>query len=362
VVDRLADHAGQPQVTASAYCQARQKVPPELFSALADHVTDHIDGEGLRKTWKGHRLMAVDGSGAQLPMHETTAEDFGLNHNGKPEGRISMLYDTQNHLVEDLTIDEPAVSEHELFMEHLGKVQKNDIIDFDAGYASSVIMAAVAGKSAFFVMRLTKSWNCVRELLESEGDESFTDILIPEGKKGLADWMPRSFRVRLVRDTAPDGSEVVYATNLLDRRKYRKSAIRSCYGERWQVEEGYKRIKARLGLTNWTGKRVECVLQDLYASAVVCNLSALFCLMCDEPKQPRKKKGQARKKAILNRTMALAKARNALWDMLRGVIDNEYVKKLLTRLSKRLEYTTPGQKKPRKKTIRRQYPINYVPA
>lgn len=361
-VDRLADHAGTPQVTASAYCQARQKVPPELFSELSNEVLKYLDGNGLRKKWKGHRVLAVDGSGAQLPAHSTTEDWFGLNGNGKPEARISMLYDVLNHLVEEISMDHTGIGEHEFFIGHLCKVQEGDLINFDAGYASRVNMAAVESKGAFFVMRLTKAWNCVKDLLQSDDDERFEDIEIPEGHKRLMPWMPRKFRVRLVRDTASDGSAVVYATNLLDRRIYKKSAIRKLYGDRWQIEEGYKRIKARLRLADWTGKRVDCVMQDLQASAVVCNLAGLFCLLADKPKQPRKKKGKPRKKAILNRSQALSKARLALWDTIAGVIDKEYVMKILHRLSSRLEYTVPGQRKPRKNTIRRQYPMSYVMA
>lgn len=360
-VDRLAEQTSLPQISASAYCQARQKVPHELLSSLSQHTLDFIDSENLRQKWKGHRVLAVDGSGAQLPLHPTTQARFALK-DGKPEARISMMYDVLNHLVEDITMDSIRVSEHELFQQHLGKVQENDIVIFDGGYASKINMASIISKNAFFIMRLTTQWTCVKELLESNENEWYVDFEILRKHPNLKDSMPKKFSVRLIKVTRRDGSQVVFATNLMNRKEYNINKIIELYKERWQIEEGYKRMKSRLLLTNWSGKRIECIFQDLHAVALVCNLGGLLCLCTERPKHPRKKKGKTRQVAKFNRSLALTKAKDIVWRMLTLTIDNEYINEVLIKLHKRYERSRIGEHKPRKDNKRRQYSTNYVMA
>jgi len=52
--------------TASAFCQAKKKIKPEFFIALRDETVryfyDLYEKAGLVKRWKGHLLLAIDGT------------------------------------------------------------------------------------------------------------------------------------------------------------------------------------------------------------------------------------------------------------------------------------------------------------
>jgi len=57
--------------TASAYCQARQKLKPELFTRLNQMVVEDFyrlyQANGAVKRWRGRRLLGADGTRLNLP-------------------------------------------------------------------------------------------------------------------------------------------------------------------------------------------------------------------------------------------------------------------------------------------------------
>ncbi len=65
----LAEVADVP--TASAYCQARRKLQPELFvhlnEVVAQRYTELSRGDGSLRLWQGRRVLGVDGSYLNLP-------------------------------------------------------------------------------------------------------------------------------------------------------------------------------------------------------------------------------------------------------------------------------------------------------
>ena len=63
----------QPEVimTGSAYCQARQKIKPELFvhlnASLVEEFTLLSQADQTWQTWRGHRVLGADGTKLNLP-------------------------------------------------------------------------------------------------------------------------------------------------------------------------------------------------------------------------------------------------------------------------------------------------------
>jgi hypothetical protein len=64
--------------TASAYCQARCRLPLALFRELlrrvADRIRPAVDGAG---TWHGHRVFVTDGSSFSMPDTPELQQHFG---------------------------------------------------------------------------------------------------------------------------------------------------------------------------------------------------------------------------------------------------------------------------------------------
>ena len=70
-------------VTAQAFSKARSKLKPEVFERLNQVLQQQIDRLGLRQTWRGLRVFAVDGSTVHLPLEPAMTRFFG-SHSGFP--------------------------------------------------------------------------------------------------------------------------------------------------------------------------------------------------------------------------------------------------------------------------------------
>ena len=92
-------------VTGSAFTQARYKVKPEVFEDLNKLVakTYHISS---KKQWKGHCLLAGDGSTLNLPSSKDIETYFGvysITDMGVKRylARVVLLYDVLNDFIID---------------------------------------------------------------------------------------------------------------------------------------------------------------------------------------------------------------------------------------------------------------------
>lgn len=95
--ETLGEDAGVGPVTASAFCQARSKLKPEVLEQLNDSLIEQAARQiGLRR-WRGFRVLAVDGSTARLPNTPAIEAHFGRPvGSGVPLARLSRLYDVLN--------------------------------------------------------------------------------------------------------------------------------------------------------------------------------------------------------------------------------------------------------------------------
>jgi hypothetical protein len=71
-------HLTKCSVTASAYCQARMKLPLSVFEQLLRSVSHALQHQPLDEgRWLGHRTFWVDGSSFSMPDTPTLQEHFG---------------------------------------------------------------------------------------------------------------------------------------------------------------------------------------------------------------------------------------------------------------------------------------------
>ncbi|WP_145234600.1 hypothetical protein [Urbifossiella limnaea] len=80
--------------TASAYCQARGRLPLAVLRSVTAALRPAVDAEGL---WRGHRTCFVDGTGVSLPDTPRLQRAFGQPTNqaagcGFPVARVLALF------------------------------------------------------------------------------------------------------------------------------------------------------------------------------------------------------------------------------------------------------------------------------
>lgn len=275
-------------VTAGAYTQARAKLDHEVFIKLNRKVyTNYWYNDGDYEKYKGHRLLAIDGSNIRLPNNSQIKDEFGSipinngsNTGDYSGGRASVIYDVLNELVLDSSLASSNVSELSLALEHLEFCQKNDLVLLDRGYPSYRLFTTLYQKNLDFVCRCSRvAFREVKKFLKQKDVFDIEVTLTPRNglrkqakKEGFH--VSNSITLRLVKVVLPKGEIEILATSLLDKSKYPLEDFKHLYNMRWGVETFFERLKGRLALENFTGKTVEAVKQDFYSTILVTNVES----------------------------------------------------------------------------------------
>ncbi|WLI10770.1 MULTISPECIES: transposase [Pseudomonas] len=142
-------------VAASSLCEARQKLPETVFKTLNDELISLWHAHRDTPTWKGHRVFAIDGSKINAPRglleygYKTPRET--TRH--YPCAMVSGLYNLQEQLIYDFELV-PHNDERRCVPEHLAKLEPGDLVIFDRGYFSYLILHQVLTSGQHAVFRL----------------------------------------------------------------------------------------------------------------------------------------------------------------------------------------------------------------
>lgn len=287
VLNEFCKKVNLPLVTSSALTQARSHLKHTAFIELNQEAIVKVcyqDNEYQR--YKGFRLLGVDGSKVYLPNEEEIVLEFGgtakNQHSDQiePFGMVSVLYDLLNHLALDSTLAQAKAYEVDLAIDHLAYTQANDLLLFDRNYPSYLWLATLVQQQRNFVGRCSRSsFKSVQQMFTGQGPDSrLVTIKVPasQQKKVRALGLPTKMTVRLVRLVLTTGEIEVLITSLLDEEVYPTAEFGDLYFLRWGSETFYDLIKTRLQLENFTGRTVEAVKQDFYATIFITGLETLL--------------------------------------------------------------------------------------
>lgn len=145
-------------VTKGAFSKARYKLKESAFVEVDRFIVNRFYRKKRYQKWNGHRLLAVDGSTARVPVNEESREYFGGIQPKKgafrPLARISQLYDVLNGLTVDARMVPYATAERDLAVQHLERCHKNDLLLFDRGYPAFWLFSLLLSMGVAFCARL----------------------------------------------------------------------------------------------------------------------------------------------------------------------------------------------------------------
>jgi hypothetical protein len=275
------------KVTNSAFCQARLKLSHTAFIELTEEaIVAPYYADGDYNKFRHFRLVGVDGSKVILPNSEALCDEFGsINFTHGKDGTVigkhpvaiaSVFYDVLNNLPIHSILAPHSAYEVDLAVEQLAYTQENDLIIFDRGYPSYYFLAVLMQMRRDFVGRCsTGSFKAAQEMFEEGAPESRIVTLRPGGanyKQIKSLGLPMEITVRFVRVVLDTGEVEVLVTSLLDEQEYPTEIFKELYYLRWGIETFYGTIKGRLTLENFTGKSVEAIKQDFYATIFISAL------------------------------------------------------------------------------------------
>jgi hypothetical protein len=310
-------HLSGLRFSASAYCQARTKLPLELFGLLLTRlcasVQPHVSEEGR---WHGHRTFFVDGSGCSMPETSVLQEAFGQPTEqrpgcGFPVARLLGLFHAGTGLLMKLVV--APLCMHDLT--HVQKVHPifapGDVLVADRGLCSYAHLALLiqAGLHAVlrvgarqivdftpqrpFVLPSTRRTPAIKGLPRSRWLTTLGhhDQLVAWVKpKTCPRWLtqatfaalPAALVVREVRyQVSTPGfrtHQITLVTTLLDAVLYSVADLAALYGTRWEVETHLGQLKTTMKMDVLHCKTVAGVLKELTVFAILYNLVRMVML------------------------------------------------------------------------------------
>ncbi len=270
-------------VAASSLCEARQKLPETVFKTLNDELISLWHAHRDTPTWKGHWVFAIDGSKINAPRglleygYKTPRET--TRH--YPCGMVSGLYNLQEQLIYDFELV-PHNDERRCVPEHLAKLDLGDLVIFDRGYFSYLMLHQVLASGQYAVFRLQQG--TTNSQVAAFWDSARKDAIIeyvpsPAVKYGLKKrghtpgFQPLS--VRLVKCRIEDETHV-YATTLMDQTGYPADCFPDLYHGRWGIEELYKVLKQFIDVEDFYSHTERGVKHEIFGHFLLINLARLF--------------------------------------------------------------------------------------
>lgn len=299
----------------SAYCEARKRLPVEIFRnllrATGQRVTEHASRVGL---WRGHRVLSVDGSGVSMSDSEELRGMFpwapGRCGHELPVSRFVALFDLITGALLDLA---PAsMRDHELRLvqrlHHL--LRPHDVVVADRLYCTYAYLAQLFSLQLHSVIRVPvgsrqvdfRSHRRHAKFKHWKGPQSIWvrrlgkhDQIVDWIKPAFAPcWLPhetwqrlpgrlrvRELRYRITR-RGYRTHEVTLVTTLLDPARYPKRAVAELYGLRWTVETNLRHLKRTMKMDILRCQSADGIFRELAVFGVVYNTVRLVMIHAGE--------------------------------------------------------------------------------
>jgi hypothetical protein len=297
--------------SAEAYCQARARVPLEVYQRLL-HDTSRAARSGCRLSlWHGHRTFLVDGSSFSMPDTPELQAYFGQSDAqqagcGFPTAHWLTMFDARSGLL----VRQLAAPLRTHDMANVATLHPEllagDVLAGDTAFASYAHLALLSQRKLHGLFRAHQrqliSFRTDRRLLGLRPKGTVAtlatgrlirklgkyDQLIEYRKpKERPDWLseaayaalPETLVVREVRyHTKLRGGRtrvVTLVTTLLDAEAYPAEDLASLYGERWKIETYLSHLKTTMRMDVLRCQSVPGVLKEMAVYAIAYNLVRL---------------------------------------------------------------------------------------
>jgi len=304
-------HLAGKDVTGSAYCAARGRLPLAALETLLSRCTSKM-AECVRDTglWLGHRLFLLDGSSFSMPDTQELREHFGqpggqaagcgfptahwlaLVHFGSGLFQKVLTAPLRTHDLNGVTELHPELAAGDVVvgdrafssfghvallvlrgLHGIFRAHQKLIVDFTEGRPHVV---PGRGKAAKQKGKPRSKWIANLGPLD-QIVEWFRPVEVPEWMSAEA-WatLPTSLRVRELRYTiARPGYRVrtvTLVTTLLDPVRYPKEKVAEAYGLRWTIETCLKHIKTTMKMDVLRCQTVAGIQKELTMFLLIYNL------------------------------------------------------------------------------------------
>jgi hypothetical protein len=301
--------------TDSAYCQARTRLPLEVFRDLVRRVADslHVATKQTGR-WLGHRVLVIDGSAFSMPDTPELQEHFGQARGqapgcGFPIAHLLAVFDVGTGMLRDVLAGPLYTHDMADAARLHPRLEPGDVLLGDRGFCSFAHLALLLGRGVDGVFRMHQ-----RQVVDFEPHRPHKRPGQPKAPKGLPssrwlrglgvtdqvvawvkpkarpEWMtgeqyaglPEELEVRELRYRIDRpgyrARAVTLATTLRDAGRYPVESLAMLYRERWRVELNLRHLKTTMGMDVLRCETVAGVSKELLMFALAYNLVRLVML------------------------------------------------------------------------------------
>lgn len=262
--------------------EARAKLQWQGFEYLLEVANIERDGLSKEFKFKGHITRAIDGTSFFTPRSNELLEHFSCRNTRSAEGTTHYPYGLCVTAINVFTgqptaavIDDYKSSERKLLKQIMGKFKRGDLSLLDRGLGGQTVYLEFQSSGQFFIHRAKTTGDRVagyiQEFLNSKKDQQIKKISIKDEDTN------EEFQMQLRLILGPPDSEgkpIVFVTNLLSKKKYKRSQIQELYQKRWSVETLYNRVKNLLCLEKFHAKTYNGIMQEIFSNLLVLSLTA----------------------------------------------------------------------------------------
>ena len=293
-------------VSAPGFVESRVKIKDIAFKYLMDYMNKAYPCD---KTYKGYRLLAVDGSDITIPTDKndySTYESFSEHQLGFNNMHINALYDILNNRYLDGVIQNLRDENERLAMIKMAEryIGNKAIFIADRNYNSYNLFEHIRNTGNYFLIRvkdidsktsLTKRFKSLpskgtfdKEVSITFTNRSTNDIkskhekyitIMPNQNFDYLDEDNRFYeaKYRFVRIRI-DGKDEKYETIItnLPKDEFSSEDIKELYKLRWDIEVSYRHLKYSVNLNALHSKRRDFIKQEILARMIMFNISMII--------------------------------------------------------------------------------------
>lgn len=276
--------------TKQSFSEARQKLSPIAFVLLNDGFIQQFYADDDYKTYKGFRLLAIDGMVTEIPNNKETQKQYGFVNNGDKNFKLaralsSQLMDIENKLVISSTLGRYDASERDLAIINIEKIlpwettYSRDLLLCDRGYPSAAFIHYLQTRKIHFLMRVSSSF--YNEVNNTTTPDEMVEIVITNRRakelkqQGTPIPLGTVLKVRVIKVELSTGEIETLITDIpAEELGYEESKV--LYFKRWGIETRYDQLKNQFEIENFSGVTPTVIEQDFYATILLSNMASLI--------------------------------------------------------------------------------------
>ena len=270
------------------YCRARQRLPVDMISSLAQQLGGLIDEQIPDQwRWQDRRVRIVDGTTVTMPDTLANQAVFPQQRGQKPGLGFPICRIVGITCLSSGALINAAVGrfngkggdEQTLLRQIQDTFQSGDVVIGDAFFATYFFIAAMQAKGVDILMEQNGARQRTTDFRVGRKLGQRDHLMVIRKPKVCPHWMdetqyreaPDSITVRELKA----GGKVM-VTTMICPRTHPKDALKTLYHGRWHVELDIRHIKETMGMNVLSCKTPEMAIKEIWVYLLAYNLIRLM--------------------------------------------------------------------------------------